>query len=153
MVDAAERDRELVARLAAERHRLHVAQVMRVRRLAAADQAGLLRHKSQMVPVAIAAGGGDREHALVDAGRRLIRDTTGDGRLRRGGGVLRRLRLHPRSIIIRGRSGFGRCSGRGELQQSLFEGILHQLGIAGGEGVLGRRAPSVPSLRRHPPRL
>ena len=69
MMGAAERHRELVARLAAERRRLHVAQMMGIRRLAAADEARLLRHEPQMVPVTIAAGGGDRQHALVDPGR------------------------------------------------------------------------------------
>ena len=49
-----------------------------------------------MLPVTIAAGGGYREHALVDAGCRLTRDTTGEGRLRRGG-LLQRLRVHPQA--------------------------------------------------------
>src|SRR6516165_10298952 len=44
VVDAAERDREFVARFVAKRARLQVAQVMGVGRLAPADQAGLLHH-------------------------------------------------------------------------------------------------------------
>ena len=42
VMDAAERDREFVAGLAAKRPRLQMPEVMRVRWLAAADQAGLL---------------------------------------------------------------------------------------------------------------
>jgi hypothetical protein len=42
MMRSAERHRELVARLAAQRARLHKSDVMGVRRLAAAQQAGLL---------------------------------------------------------------------------------------------------------------
>ena len=67
MMDAAERDREFVAGLAAERPRLHEAQMVRVRRLAAADEARLSGDISQVLPVAVAARGGDRENALVDA--------------------------------------------------------------------------------------
>jgi hypothetical protein len=46
MVRAAERHRELIARLAAQRARLHKSDVMGVGGLAAAQQAGLLRNKS-----------------------------------------------------------------------------------------------------------
>ena len=53
---AAERHRELVAGLAAERARLHEAQMVGIRRLAAAQQARLLGDKSQVLLVAIAAG-------------------------------------------------------------------------------------------------
>ena len=42
VMNATERDRELVAGLAAERRRLHLPQMMRIGRLAAADQARLL---------------------------------------------------------------------------------------------------------------
>jgi len=67
VVDPAERDGELVAGLAAERARLQVAQVMRVRGLAATDQAGLLGDVAQVFAVAVATGCRDRERALVDA--------------------------------------------------------------------------------------
>src|SRR5262245_58993644 len=66
-MDAAERDREFVAGLAAECPRLQVAQVMWVGRLAAADQAGLLGDVAQVLAVAVAAGRRNRERALVDA--------------------------------------------------------------------------------------
>jgi hypothetical protein len=68
VMGAAERNRELVAGLAAECRRLHLAQVMRVGWLAAPDEAGLLRHEPQVVAVAVAARRGDRQRALVDAG-------------------------------------------------------------------------------------
>ena len=71
MMDTAERDRELVAGLAAKRPRLQVAQVMRVRGLAAADQAGLLGDVTKMLAVAIAPWRRNGEHALVYAGRAI----------------------------------------------------------------------------------
>jgi hypothetical protein len=52
---AAEGDREFIARFAAERARLHKSDVMRVRGLAATQQAWLLHHEAKVVPVAIAA--------------------------------------------------------------------------------------------------
>ena len=63
---AAERDGELIARLAPERARLHKSNVMRVRGLAAAQQARLLRHEAEMLLVPVAVGSAQREHALVD---------------------------------------------------------------------------------------
>ena len=66
-MDPAERYDEFIAGLAAERPRLHVAQMVRIRGLAAAHQARLLGHEPQVLPVAIAARLGQREHALVDA--------------------------------------------------------------------------------------
>jgi len=67
MMHPAERDREFVARLAAERPWLQVAQMMGVGRLAPADEAGLLNDKAQVLAIAIAAWGGNRERALVEA--------------------------------------------------------------------------------------
>jgi hypothetical protein len=64
---AAERDGKFIACFAAERARLHKSDVMRVRGLAAAQQARLLHHKAKMVPVAIAARRRHREHAFIDA--------------------------------------------------------------------------------------
>jgi len=60
VMDAAERDHEFVARFAAERSRLQIAQVMRIRWLAAADQARLLGDMAKV----IAAWSSDREHAM-----------------------------------------------------------------------------------------
>ena len=73
VVAAAERHDEFVADLAAERARLGEPQVVRVGGRAAADQAGLLGDEPQVLLVAVALGLGEREHALVDAGRRLMR--------------------------------------------------------------------------------
>ena len=64
---AAERDGKFIACFAAERARLHKSDVMRIRGLAAAQEAGLLHHKAEVVPVAIAPRCGKNEHALVDA--------------------------------------------------------------------------------------
>src|SRR5262249_48845454 len=64
---ATERDRKFIACLAAERARLHTSDVMRIRRLAAAQQARLLHYKAKVVPVAIASRRRHREHALIDA--------------------------------------------------------------------------------------
>src|SRR5215813_6948080 len=69
MMPAAERDRELIADLAAERAGLGKSEVVGVRGLAAAQQTGLLGDVAQVLPVAIATRGGDREDALVDAFR------------------------------------------------------------------------------------
>ena len=69
MMDAAERDREFVAGLAAQGPRLHEPKVMRVGRFAAAEQAGLLGDVAKVRLVAITAGYRKREHALVDAAR------------------------------------------------------------------------------------
>jgi hypothetical protein len=66
VMDAAERHRELIAHFAAQRARLHEAQMMGIAGLAPTDQAGLPGHVAQMVLVAIAARCGDREDALVD---------------------------------------------------------------------------------------
>jgi hypothetical protein len=51
---AAERDGKFIACFAAERARLHKSDVMRIRGFAATQQAGLLHHKTKVVPVAIA---------------------------------------------------------------------------------------------------
>src|SRR6516165_11929465 len=68
VMDTAERDSAFVAHLAAERTRLHKAEVVRIRMLAAADQTRLFGHEPQMLLVAMAARFGDRKDALVDAG-------------------------------------------------------------------------------------
>src|SRR6266566_5201946 len=63
---AAERDGEFIACFAAERARLHKSDVMRIRGLAAAQQAGLPHHKAKMIPVAIAAGHRNPQETLID---------------------------------------------------------------------------------------
>src|SRR5262245_58166654 len=69
MMDTAERHGEFIAGLAAERTRLQVAQVMRVRWLATADEAWLLGDSAKVLPVAITPWCSNREEALVDAVR------------------------------------------------------------------------------------
>ena len=66
MMTAAERYGELVADFETERSGLREAQVMRIGRLPAADQAGLRSHESQMGFVAKTLGLGDGENALID---------------------------------------------------------------------------------------
>jgi hypothetical protein len=67
MMDAAERHRELVARLATQSPRLQVAYVMGVGWLSATEEAGLLGHVAKVRFVAIAAGSGKGERTFVDA--------------------------------------------------------------------------------------
>jgi len=66
VMDAAKRHREFIAGLTAERPWLHVSKMMRVRWLAAADEARLLSDKAYVLAATIAPRGGDREHAVVD---------------------------------------------------------------------------------------
>jgi hypothetical protein len=72
VMDAAERHREFIAGLAAERPWLQVSKVMRVRWLAAANEAGLSGDKAQVLPVAITPRRDNREHTLVDAAGLVI---------------------------------------------------------------------------------
>ena len=68
MMPAAERDGELIADLPAQRSTLGKAQMVRVARDAAADQARLLRHEPNVLPVAKASRFGEGERCLVDGG-------------------------------------------------------------------------------------
>jgi hypothetical protein len=56
----------LVARLAPERPRLNVFEVVRLRRRAAADETGLSRYEPKMVAVAVPLRLPDRQFAFVD---------------------------------------------------------------------------------------
>ena len=69
MVAAAERHRELIAHLPAQRTSLGKAQMMRIGRTAAANQARLLRHESDVLPVTNAPRLGEGEHSFIDSGR------------------------------------------------------------------------------------
>ena len=73
MMDAAERHRELVAHLAAERAWLHESQVVRIRRFARTQEARLPGDKSKVLFVAVAPGRAYLKHALVDPARRIGR--------------------------------------------------------------------------------
>jgi hypothetical protein len=66
MMTAAERYGELVADFETQRSELGKAQMMRIGRLPAADQAGLCSHESQMGFVTQPFGLGDGEEALID---------------------------------------------------------------------------------------
>ena len=79
---AAQRYSEFVAGLAAERPRLHVSKVMRVRWFAAADEACLLSNVTQMIPVPVPARRSNREDALVDTDGLVRLGTCGPARLR-----------------------------------------------------------------------
>jgi hypothetical protein len=70
-MDAAERHRKLVAGLAAEGTWLQVAQVMRIRGLAPADQAGLLGDVTKVLTVAITPWRRNGERGLVYADRTI----------------------------------------------------------------------------------
>jgi hypothetical protein len=67
MMPATEGDRELIADLAAERTGLGKSEVVGVRGLAAAQETRLLGDIAQVLPVAIATRGSEREDAFVDA--------------------------------------------------------------------------------------
>jgi hypothetical protein len=66
MVAAAERDRELVTDLAAQRPALGKAQLMSIARLTATDGTGLLCHKAHMVAIADAPWLRVGQNGLVD---------------------------------------------------------------------------------------
>ena len=101
VMPAAQWDRELIANLAAERAGLGESEVVRVRGLAAAHETCLLGDVTQVLPVAIATRGGDREDALVDALHLTRVGPFG------GGNHLRPFNLKHRKIIVRGRSPIG----------------------------------------------
>ena len=66
-MNSTERDRELVAGFATEGPRLHVPKVMRVRRLAAAHEAGLLGDIAKVFSIAIATRRSNGDDPFVDA--------------------------------------------------------------------------------------
>ena len=90
MVDAAERDSEFIAGLAAERAGLHEPQVMRVRGLAAADEARLFGDVAKVLAIAMSPRHHNREHALlVSDGLVTIGTTARAGLMTRDGGFAR----------------------------------------------------------------
>jgi hypothetical protein len=112
MMDAAERDREFIAGLTAERARLQVAQVMWVGGLTTADQARLLSDSAKVLPVAVAPRCGNGEGALVDAVGSVKVSARGRGR--------------PLRIVIgNGQSLIARrvCPSCSELRQPAFKGL------------------------------
>jgi len=71
VMDAAERNSELVAHLAAERTRLHEPQVMRIGVFSPTHKTRLLGNESQMFLVAMATRLHNRKSAFVDTRRYL----------------------------------------------------------------------------------
>ena len=65
MMTAAERNGEFIADLAAECLALGESEMMGIRRPPAADQAGMLGDKSDMIPVRDPTGFWHRQHALI----------------------------------------------------------------------------------------
>src|SRR5262245_45233594 len=96
-----ERDRELIADLAAKRARLGKSEVVGIRGLAAAEEARLLGDVAQMLAVAIAPRRREREDALVDAVRLTRVGAFG------GGSYLELGNLSYRRFIVRGCSRLG----------------------------------------------
>jgi hypothetical protein len=66
MVTPTERDSELIADLTAESPRLYKTEMMRIRWMAAANQAWLLGDRFHMLPVANSAGHRQRQDRFVD---------------------------------------------------------------------------------------
>jgi len=101
MMPPTERDRELIADLAAERTGLGETEVVGIRRLAAAHQTRLLGDVAKVLPIAASTRGSHREDALVYPLRLTsISAFGGDNHLRPGN-------LKYRSIIVRGCSHVG----------------------------------------------
>src|SRR5262245_30460834 len=101
MMPTTEWDRELVADLATKCTGLGESEVVGVRGLAAAHEARLLGDIAQVLPVAIAPRGGNREDALVDALHLTRLGAFSCGKR------LRPFNLRHRRIIVRGRSRVG----------------------------------------------
>ena|SRR6478672_8484733 len=67
VMQATERDREFIARFAAQRAWLDVPKMMRVRWLAAADEARLLSDEAQMLAISIPARCSERQGAFINS--------------------------------------------------------------------------------------
>jgi hypothetical protein len=98
---ATEWDGELIADLAAKRAGLGESKVVGIRGLAAAHETRLLGDIAQVLPVAIAARGGNSEDALVDSLRSTRVGAVG------GGNHLPPFNLRHRKFIVQGRSRIG----------------------------------------------
>src|SRR5262245_53563697 len=134
VMGTAQRDGEFVAGPSAERPRLGVPKMMRVRWLAAAYEAGLSSDKAQVFAVTIAPWRGDHEDTLVDTSGLV---TSNPGSLRR---ILRRHLCH-RGALSRGNVA---CNGRWKAGQFLLERVLEEFGIARNEAVFGGERASRP---------
>jgi hypothetical protein len=144
MVDSAERDSELVARLAAERAGLGEAEMMGIRRLAAANQAGPLGDITQVRLIAKASRLGDRQDALVDAAGPIAFGSIRFRGWRHGGWVDCGYGGDRRLL---GYEGFLRHDRFHKPRYPLLERILDELGIGSDEAVLGGQHPARPGRR------
>ena len=146
-MDAAERDREFVAGLAAKRPRLHEPQVMRVGGLAAADQARLLGDIAKVVPVAIAPRCRNGEHALVDAvGLIRIGTTARADLLTTGDGIFGRIVAVGELIGRRARD--SRCSNASST--SFASVVVSRFLAASAPGPSSSRSPAIAGSRSRP---
>src|SRR5215471_15403957 len=105
VMNSTQRNREFIAGFAAEGPRLRIAEMVRVRWFAAADEAGLLGDETKVFAVAVTARSSNREDALVDAG-----GSTG-------------------SVCV-GRT--GQLNGGGLPELGLFDGDRHSSNLIGG---------------------
>src|SRR5262249_16507855 len=101
MMHAAKRDREFIASFAGKGGRMHVAQMVRIGWLTAADEARLLHDIAKVVAAAVAPRGRNSEDALVDALHLTGRGVFGRGNRRR------MFSLRHRRMIVRDGSGLG----------------------------------------------
>src|SRR5215468_1125111 len=101
VMHAAERDREFIARFAAQRAWLHVAQMVGIGWLAAADEAWLSHDVAKVLAVTVASRRGNGKDALVDALRLTSVGVFG------GDGLLLCSNLRHRRPVVRGRRRIG----------------------------------------------
>src|SRR5262245_6789761 len=145
MMDSADGDDELVAHTAPECTRLCKGEMMRIRRYAAAHEAGLSQHESAVILIAQANRFSQSTDCiaarLLFAGpRRCILTNT---RVRRAGhpvlvrNGMRRLICRPVTSTMRGADRGEPCS----------EPLLHDFRVCTGQRVLGRQIPMRPNRR------
>ena len=128
VVAAAQRHRKFVAGLASECAALREAYVVRIRRLASADQAGLLGNEPHVGLVANPARLWKRQFALVDRVEVGGRSSSGKGRFVYGD--------RPR---LRGEGLRYRRTVVGERQHLRLKGIFNAPRIPCGQAILGRQ--------------
>src|SRR5271165_3433154 len=129
MMKPAERDREFVADLSADRARLHEAKVMRFRGRAAAHHARL--HSDEFAVLLVPQTNGLARDAAANNGR------FGSGRL----GSVEDLALQTRGLIARNVASLRRRVFRFsslDLGKPLSEGGLNEFGVGEGQRILGR---------------
>ena len=125
VMNTAERNRELIARLATKRPGLHEPQMMRIRGLTGAQEARLEGNVAKMLLIAVATWRANREHALVDTIElKLV------GRIAVRVDFQRPLNRRWRRLDDWRLDRFNcRCQQLGKL---LFKRVFHQLGVGRG---------------------